>query len=637
MIFYDVTLMVGQNSTLEYDKTGGIIEKQLSLNNLNINIAEDKVGKFTVVKDPILNHVNIYVLELYDLPIEVINMFKSNLVTAIVIRMGNSMIENQKNFNLFKIFMKPITLYEHALQEDKVVNDIIIKGISLTANAMILDSSFGAEIEMVDTTSVTSSINTPGSKQNPGYKNYTPMNPNDTLGTTNFNPNDLSVHANIRAKNPGNIRYRSDITWPGQVGYIETINGKFVLFDSYENGAAAGLANLRNYMQTHNKYTIRDIIYRWAPPSDKNDTEGYIRSVSYKTGIDPYKKLSEEDLASLFKVMAQHEGDNKNIYTDGIINRGAQIAGINSVVNSNYKYGNFDSNSYIGGTNINRLINAFENITGFNLLSTFLQKVKEKYNIEVDTKSLANIIKSNFMYKNISLPAVNTLELLKKLHNDYPAYKASVPWILDDAKPTQDINKVGKTYYTEINILAIDSLDYRSLKSIYNNNPNLSVSLMARENFRQFYDETIDRVEAKHIVFKDLTNSTETIFPGKSSNEVAIVPNVESSTTNSEGIKQIRINSGETIIVEAAYDASEFRKRYDLFLNHLKTNPQLVRCIIHSDNPEFIDFGYSYTFSEQQLNKITPYKIKMEFENINNQFRLTYEVDFYKGIGVVQA
>ena len=101
MIFYDVTLMVGQNSTLEYDSSGTVIEKQLSLNNMSINIAEDKIGKFTIVKDPVINHVNIYAIEMFNLPLEIINMFKANLITAIIIRLGNSIVDGQKNFNLF--------------------------------------------------------------------------------------------------------------------------------------------------------------------------------------------------------------------------------------------------------------------------------------------------------------------------------------------------------------------------------------------------------------------------------------------------------------------------------------------------------------------------------------------------------
>jgi len=636
MLYFDVTLMVGQNSTLEYDRSGGIIEKELSLNKLSVQISEEKVGKFTILKDPILNHVNIYAIEFYDLPIEIINMFKNNLVTSIVVRIGDSLAEGQKNFNLFKIFIRPITIYEHPLQEDKVLNDLIIKGISLTANAVVLDSTFGSELEIIDTTSVSTNVKTNKSKSTPSYKSYTPMDPSLTLGTRHFDPNNKSIHANIRAKNPGNIRHRENSLWPGQIGYIETIHGKFAKFDSYENGAAAGLSNLRNYMQTYNKYTIRDIVSRWAPPSE-NDTEGYIAYVSKKLGINPNQRLKESDLAPLFKIMAIKEGDNKGIYTDEIINRGAQIIGIDSMVKSGYNYGNNENSNINNGTNVNKLVNIYSNITGFTLLGTFLQKLKEKYGIETDVRSMANNIKSNFLYKNISMPAAPTLELLKKVHEFYPPYMANIPWILDDAKPITDINFLGKTFYAEINILAIESLDFKSLKYAFGSNTTLSTTRLNIENFKQFYGETLDRIEAKNIIFKNLNSNQETTFPGKPSNEVAVIPDVGSSTSNSEGMKQIKISSSETIKVEAMYDAVEFGKRYQIFKNHVKTSPQIVRCKIQSDNPIFIDFGNAYTFSEQQLNKVTPYKIKMEFRNINNQFQLSHEVDFYKGISVVQA
>lgn len=655
MIFYDVTLMVGQNSTLEYDSSGTVIEKQLSLNNMSINIAEDKIGKFTIVKDPVINHVNIYAIEMFNLPLEIINMFKANLITAIIIRLGNSIVDGQKNFNLFKIFIKPITIYEHAVNEDKILNDLVVKGISLTTNAILLDSAFGAEIELVDTTVVSSTVSTPKSKVKSNFKNYIAMDASETLFKNPYDPyNSSSGTINRRAANPGNLKWwPSQEYWPGQNGFIKVWNkitndwDRFAVFDSFENGVAAGLANLKNYITPtslggRGKVTVLDIVKTWAPKDDGNNPEAYAAKVESMAGIAPNQRVTEADLLNLFKAMAIYEGDNvgsKRIYSDEILTRGAQIAKINTQLSNGFNYGSgkLKSNHYnSAGTNVNKLINSFSNTQGFTLLSTFLQKMKEKYSIEIDSRSLANLIKSNFMYKNISFPAVTTLELLKKIHKDYPPYMANIPWILDDAKPTQDINKIGKTIYTEINILSIDSLDFRSMKNIYNNSA-LSLTLLSKDNFRQFYNETLDRVESKHIIFKDLTTQQETSFPGKSTNQSAIIPAPEASSTGAEGVKQIKINSGETLNIEAIYDATEFKKRYDLFINHLKTNPQLVKCIIQTDNPEFIDFGYSYTFADYDLNKVTPYKIKMEFRNVNNKFRLKYEVDFYKGIGIVQA
>lgn len=656
MIFYDITLVVGENTTLEYDKSGGIIEKQFSLANMSIAVSEDKLGKITIIKDPVLNHVNIYVVEFFDLPIEIINLFKSNLVSYILIRMGSQVTNGIKDFNLYKLSIKPITLMEHAVQNDKILNDLVVKGISLTANALILDSDFGKDLDIVKDDAVRKQItvkessNSNNSNKN-WHKDYTPMDPSKTLRPMTGDPHSVSSgNINIRTANAGNIKWWLNHTpWPGQTGYITTtskVTGEkeyFMIFDSYENGAAASLALLTKYIAPKGgdkpgwgKETAAEVIMTWAPPSDGNDTEAYIRNVSAKAGLDRNKKLTKDDLLPLFKAMTIHEGDTSNVYTNEILNRAAEIVGINSrLPKSGYANGSGNTPKGNIGTNVNKLINSFANIQGFTLLSTFLQKMKEKYEIDIDGNSSTKLIKSNFMYKNISLPAVSTLELLKKIHKDYPAYYANVPWILDDAKPTMDINKVGKTIYTEINILSINSLEFKTLNQIYGGNPTASVPLTNKDTFRQFYTESLDRIESKNIIFKDMTNGVETSFKAKASNEVALVPDNKSSTNLSEGVKQIKISSGETIQMEALYDAPEFEKRYELFKNHVKTNPQLIRIEMHSDNPMFIDFGYAYTFSELDLNKVTPYKIKMEFQNINNTLKLTYLIDFYKGVDVV--
>lgn len=630
MLYFDVTLMVGQNATLEYDKTGGIVDRQSSLNSLNIQIANEKIGKFTILKDPVINHVNIYAIEFFDLPLEILNMFKSNLITSIIVRIGDSIVEGKKNFNLFKIFIKPITLYEHPIQDDKVLNDLIVKGISLTANAMVLDSTFGSELEIIDTTSVSTSVKTPTSK--------TVQLDTSTLAKVNLlnTNNDIGIAFN----NPGNLD-RTNSEWLGKIYDNNARQEKFI---TPEYGVRAwGINALGKINKGYN--TLEKLLTLLTPPHE-NKTGDYISSSAAALGwtVDEVKnrRLTESDLANIMKIIIPLESDRKiatNYYNNDVINKGFAMAGINSQVTINpgsWFYGNGKAPK-VNGTNVNKILNVYANMTGFSLLSTFLQKLKEKYGVETDTKSMANNLKSNFLYKNISMPAAPTLNLLKKLHVDYSPYMANVPWILDDAKPILDVNFLGKTFYTEINILAIESLDFKSLKHTFGNNTTLSNTRLSIDNFKQFYQETLDRIEAKNIVFKNLNTNQETSFQGKASNEVAVIPDVGASTNNSEGIKQIKIQSGETVKVEAMYDAIEFQKRYELFKNHVKTNPQIVRCRIQSDNPIFIDFGYAYTFSEQQLNKVTPYKIKIEFRNLNNEFQVTHEVDFYKGISVVQA
>lgn len=630
MLYFDVTLMVGQNATLEYDKTGGIIDRQSSLNSLNIQIANEKIGKFTILKDPVINHVNIYAIEFFDLPLEIMNMFKSNLITSIIVRIGDSIVEGKKNFNLFKIFIKPITLYEHPIQDDKVLNDLIVKGVSLTANAMVLDSTFGSELEIIDTTSVSTSVKTPTSK----------TVPLDTSTLAKINLLNTNNDIGIAFNNPGNLD-RTNSDWLGKVYVNSARQEKFI---TPEYGVRAwGINALGKINKGYN--TLEKLLTLLTPPHE-NKTGDYISSSAAALGwtVDEVKnrRLTESDLANIMKIIIPLESDRKiatNYYNNDVINKGFAMAGINSQVTINpgsWFYGNGKAPK-VNGTNVNKILNVYANMTGFSLLSTFLQKLKEKYGVEIDAKSMANNLKSNFLYKNISMPAAPTLNLLKKLHVDYSPYMANVPWILDDAKPILDVNFLGKTFYTEINILAIESLDFKSLKHTFGNNTTLSNTRLSIDNFKQFYQETLNRIEAKNIVFKNLNTNQETSFPGKASNEVAVIPDVGASTNNSEGIKQIKIQSGETIKVEAMYDAIEFKKRHELFKNHVKTNPQIVRCRIQSDNPIFIDFGYAYTFSEQQLNKVTPYKIKIEFRNLNNEFQVTHEVDFYKGISVVQA
>lgn len=78
-----------------------------------------------------------------------------------------------------------------------------------------------------------------------------------------------------------NIRYSSSNDWTGQTGS----NKGFSVFQSMVYGLRAGFKTLRTY--SANGYnTIEKIINRWAPPSDGNDTEGYIQFITRNLGID---------------------------------------------------------------------------------------------------------------------------------------------------------------------------------------------------------------------------------------------------------------------------------------------------------------------------------------------------------------
>jgi hypothetical protein len=78
----------------------------------------------------------------------------------------------------------------------------------------------------------------------------------------------------------------------------------FVLLDSYH----------RRYGLT----TIRQMISRWAPPTE-NFTDGYIRFVSERTGISadtPVDSRSERDMVPIVAAMSEIENGAKAVMAD---------------------------------------------------------------------------------------------------------------------------------------------------------------------------------------------------------------------------------------------------------------------------------------------------------------------------------
>lgn len=79
----------------------------------------------------------------------------------------------------------------------------------------------------------------------------------------------------IRNNNPANIR--RGCNWKG---LAETQTDRdFCQFVTMTWGVRALLVTLRTYVVKHHLHTVREIITRWAPPSDGNNTEKYIEFV----------------------------------------------------------------------------------------------------------------------------------------------------------------------------------------------------------------------------------------------------------------------------------------------------------------------------------------------------------------------
>ena len=106
--------------------------------------------------------------------------------------------------------------------------------------------------------------------------------------------------------NPLNIRAGKS-KWLGQVlPQRGSGEGAFCHFESMEYGIRAAFYLLRTYATKYRLNCVKDIITRWAPPSE-NDTQSYIRHVCVLTGFGGNQRLTEKDWPRLIKAMAKME------------------------------------------------------------------------------------------------------------------------------------------------------------------------------------------------------------------------------------------------------------------------------------------------------------------------------------------
>lgn len=108
----------------------------------------------------------------------------------------------------------------------------------------------------------------------------------------------------IRNNNPGNLRHGPQ--WQGLASHQP--DNAFSTFVSMEYGIRALLLNLRGYFLVHELSTVREIINRWAPPSE-NDTGAYVAQVARALGVGPDDRLepTPQTLEALARAIARHE------------------------------------------------------------------------------------------------------------------------------------------------------------------------------------------------------------------------------------------------------------------------------------------------------------------------------------------
>lgn len=96
----------------------------------------------------------------------------------------------------------------------------------------------------------------------------------------------------IRNNNPLNIRH-STSPWKGKAPMQTDVD--FVQFIDPHHGIRAATLNLLTYYRKHKLSTVPEIVQRWAPPEDDNDTASYISSVIGDLGITADTKLDLEE------------------------------------------------------------------------------------------------------------------------------------------------------------------------------------------------------------------------------------------------------------------------------------------------------------------------------------------------------
>lgn len=95
-----------------------------------------------------------------------------------------------------------------------------------------------------------------------------------------------------RNNNPLNIRRTAQL----YVGLAPVQSDpEFFTFKNIYYGYRAVFVILRTYRNRYGIQTIEEIVRRWAPPADGNDTDIYIRMVEVLTGKHRRESFTDED------------------------------------------------------------------------------------------------------------------------------------------------------------------------------------------------------------------------------------------------------------------------------------------------------------------------------------------------------
>lgn len=140
----------------------------------------------------------------------------------------------------------------------------------------------------------------------------------------------------VRNNNPGNLEASSSNPWVGQTGS----DGRFAKFETPEHGIRALGRNLISY-QRQGIDTVGEIINRWAPPSDNNDTTAYIMAVCAQLGVtanQPLDASNPDTLQALCAAIIKHENGTQPYSPDQLSTGISAALGLSQLPSSNKRY-----------------------------------------------------------------------------------------------------------------------------------------------------------------------------------------------------------------------------------------------------------------------------------------------------------
>ena len=122
----------------------------------------------------------------------------------------------------------------------------------------------------------------------------------------------MKISRGLRNNTPGNIRLGS-FKYKGEKA--KSSDSAFRQFESVEWGYRAMFVLLHTYATKHNCRTLREMINRYAPPTE-NFTDGYIRCVTNATHLSADEPISTTDGATMTAIVAAMSAVENGVAAD---------------------------------------------------------------------------------------------------------------------------------------------------------------------------------------------------------------------------------------------------------------------------------------------------------------------------------